>query len=252
MRKPALVATTVILAMGIDAIGETRALPFGPPSPMGGAAHGLGLPRSPVGPGEGLSAQSPSIIKVHTVVQASSTLALVAAAERRFSERVESCDTDAPVGEFSGCVSDALDQFSTDLAAPRVDLPLQLREVPTHLSRAAAEVRAVPEPRRRAPPPAPVVAEPAPEAPAETPETAQPAPEARPAAPAEDAAERSAAIEQAREAVAFAVTEIRKDIILLEATEETAEIQEVQTRTGEIIAASLERLDAKLLEAVEI
>jgi Ser/Thr protein kinase RdoA (MazF antagonist) len=39
---------------------------------------------------------------------------------------------------------------------------------------------------------------------------------------------------------------------LLEQTEETAAIQELQTRTGDIIAASLERLDGRLLQAVEI
>jgi hypothetical protein len=241
MRTSALVG--IIAMLGIDAALGAAVSPQ-PSALPGSSIQEAAFPRGGILPGpqrlrEGMT-------KVHSVPQANSTLALVALAERRFTERVQRCDSGAASSAFTGCVSDALDQFSADLAQPKVDLPLQLRQVPQHLSRAAAEVRAAPAaaPRRTqraAPAPAP-----APQAPAAAPEPPAPA------APAESAAERRETIDRAREAVATAVTEIRKDIALLEATEETAEIQQIQTRTGEIVAVSLERLDDRLLEAVEI
>ena len=154
---------------------------------------------------------------------AAATLALVIAIEKKFSERVDRCDTTLSGEKYNRCISDALKAYAGDLGGKKVILPPELEDIPDIISEAASEVRSA---HRSVQPPAP--------------DTAQPG------------ASRGIAIEGARSAVAAAAVEIRKDIALLEATEETAEVQAIQVRTGDVIAVSLERLEGKLLQATTI
>jgi hypothetical protein len=206
-----------VLALAVAAIGSTAGQPLIP------------YRASPAG--------QPAIFKVHTRAQANGTLFLVMGIAQQFSKGVNHCDQKASSQDYNNCLSNALDRYAENLAKPEIALPLQLREVPAILSKAASDVRSVTAPRQEF------------NHPGQSPRVLP----RKPATPKlENRESRRRSLDRARETVAMAAVEIRKDIALLEDTEETAEIQHIQKRTGDIIAASVESVEGRLLEAAAI
>jgi hypothetical protein len=155
---------------------------------------------------------------------AAGTLAAVAAIEKKFSKRVDACDSRQLAEEYDRCVSSAMDSFAKDLGQPKVNLSADLKNVPSIISKAASQVRLahVPETQRKTPAP-------------QKPGT-------------EDSESRKRTLTLARTAVVAAAAQIRKELELIKAVEE--EPGATVTRTGQIIAVGMERTADKLERAI--